>query len=89
MSAALKRTYVSVIHAEQVRVSFMRSKKAHYEGFERTLLFLFCMISPQSGLSRLREILGRSFIRKCNTSFYSVLTRQSFLITTCVRVRLA
>ena len=47
MSAALKRTYVSVIHAEQVRVSFMRSKKAHYEGFESTLLFLFCMISPQ------------------------------------------
>ena len=27
MSAALKRTYVSVIHAEQVRASFMRIKK--------------------------------------------------------------
>ena len=47
--------------------------------------FFFVWYRP----SRLREILGRSFIRKCNTSFYSVFTRQSFLITTCVRVRLA
>ena len=32
MSAALKRTYVSVIHAEQVRVSFMGSKKGPQRG---------------------------------------------------------